>query len=182
MAFPALLDTCVLYPTYLRDSLLRLADAGLYRPLWLVDILEELQRNLVAFGLGERDVRRMLANMANAFEGATLDGYQDLIPAMACHEKDRHVLAATVQARADTLVTFNLGDFPKDALSPYDVDALHPDEFLLDLLDLASGEVIQVLREQVARYRRQPTTVHGLLAALAGAGVPHFADEVRRRL
>ena len=32
--FPAFLDTCTLYGAYLCDSLLRLAEAGTYRPLW----------------------------------------------------------------------------------------------------------------------------------------------------
>lgn len=39
MTFPALLDTCVLYPAYLCDTLLRLAEAEAYRPLWSADIL-----------------------------------------------------------------------------------------------------------------------------------------------
>jgi len=34
MTFYALLDACVLFPMYLRDSLLRLAAADLYRPVW----------------------------------------------------------------------------------------------------------------------------------------------------
>jgi hypothetical protein len=29
-----------------------------------------------------------------------------------------------------------LGDFPEPAVKPYDVAAIHPDEFLLDQLDL----------------------------------------------
>lgn len=39
MPFAAFLDTCVLYPAYLCDTLLRLADACLYRPLWSDDVL-----------------------------------------------------------------------------------------------------------------------------------------------
>ncbi len=42
MPFPAFLDTCVLYPAYLCDTLLRLADASGYRPLWSADVLTEL--------------------------------------------------------------------------------------------------------------------------------------------
>lgn len=45
--FPAFLDTCSIFPAYLCDTLLRLAEAGTYRPLWSAGVLEELQRNLV---------------------------------------------------------------------------------------------------------------------------------------
>jgi hypothetical protein len=37
---------------------------------------------------------------------------------------------------AEVIVTFNIRDFPERALKPYDVMAIHPDDFLLDQLDL----------------------------------------------
>jgi hypothetical protein len=38
------------------------------------------------------------------------------------------------------------------------------------------------MRQQVASYRREPTTVSGVLVLLGQAGVPRFAAEVRRHL
>jgi predicted nucleic acid-binding protein len=121
VAFSALLDTCVLYPAYLRDSLLRLASAGLYRPLWSSGILEELRRNLLEAGLPDQAVERLFANMATAFEDAEITGYEDLIAEMTCHEKDRHVLAAAVRGNAGALVTFNLSDFPPASVKRYEM-------------------------------------------------------------
>ena len=40
--FSALLDACVLVPITLADTLLRLAEAGLYRPLWSTTIIDEM--------------------------------------------------------------------------------------------------------------------------------------------
>ncbi|AHH16659.1 PIN domain-containing protein [Nocardia nova SH22a] len=39
------LDTCVLFPAHLRDTLLRLAEADLIQPLRSADIMTELRRN-----------------------------------------------------------------------------------------------------------------------------------------
>ncbi|MEM8879755.1 MAG: PIN domain-containing protein, partial [Pseudomonadota bacterium] len=40
----ACLDACVLYPTVLREVLLGVAEAGLYRPVWSARIVEEWAR------------------------------------------------------------------------------------------------------------------------------------------
>ncbi|MEQ4722339.1 PIN domain-containing protein [Nonomuraea sp. B19D2] len=181
MSYSVVLDTCVLYPAYLRDTLLRLAEATLFRPLWSEDILEELGRNLTEAGIPAEVVRRLLTEMQAAFEGADVVGYQSFLPDMTCDPKDRHVLAAAVSSRADALVTFNVKDFPAASRAPYDIELLSPDGFLLGLLDAEPRLVMHTLAEQAACYKREPRSIWGLLTALERAGVPGFAEEIRRQ-
>lgn len=176
-----MLDTCVLYPNYMRDTILRLAEAELYEPLWSPDILEELRRNIADLK-DEAYAKRLVDTMASAFPDSSVTGYEPLIPAMVNDPKDRHVLAAAVRGQAHALVTQNLRDFPEESVRPYDVDVLSADDFLLDLLDLAPRQVLTVLREQAARYQREPRDLHGLLDRLSAAGAVQFAAEVRRRV
>ena len=42
--YTAVLDACVLVPIALADTLLRVAEKGLYRPLWSERILAEAQQ------------------------------------------------------------------------------------------------------------------------------------------
>ncbi|MFE3428638.1 PIN domain-containing protein [Streptomyces sp. NPDC059171] len=110
-----LLDTCVLYPNYLRDTLLRLAEAELYEPLWSADILDELTRN-VAERIGGQRAKGLVDVMAGAFPESLVSGYAALIPAMTNDPKDRHVLAAAIGGHAHAVVTLNLRDFPRRRL------------------------------------------------------------------
>lgn len=52
MPFSAALDACVLYLNALRDTLLRIAEVGIYQPLWSQKILDEVH------GVLERKGRR----------------------------------------------------------------------------------------------------------------------------
>lgn len=45
--FKVILDACVLFAMYLRDTLLSTAEAGLYTPYWIQKILDEAMSNLV---------------------------------------------------------------------------------------------------------------------------------------
>lgn len=187
MAFPALLDTCVLYPQYLSDTLLWQAEAGTFRPLWSRDVLTELGRALsdpAKANLPTAAVDRRLRQMRAAFPDAEVEGYEHLVDAMTTHPKDRHVLAAAVRANVEVLVTFNLKDFPETALKPFDITVVHPDDFLLDQLDLYPAAVLGCLEDQVNRYSHinGPLTVGELLRPLERAGVPRFAEEVRRHM
>lgn len=180
MTFSAMLDTCALYPAHLRDALLRLAERGLYRALWSADIVEELWRNLTEV-VDPSAVDHLLGQMATAFPDAEVVGYRSLIDGLTCDPKDRHVLAAAVRANAGAIVTFNTTDFPDHSVEPYAIEVIHPDTFLLDLLDLAPGAVIDELSRQAAANRQAPRTLSQILDALERGDVPAFADEVRRR-
>lgn len=182
MPFAVVLDTCVLYPAHLRDTLLRLAERELYQVLWSADIIEELRRNLVGAGVSSEAVDYLCAELQGAFPDAEVSGYQSLLDSMTCDPKDRHVLGAAVRSNAAAIVTFNLDDFPDSSVDPYEVDVIHPDRFLLDLLDLVPSIVIAELERQATANRREPRTLSGLLDALTRAGVPSFGDEVRSRI
>lgn len=168
MPFRVLLDACVLVPYQLSDLLLRLGETEMFDPLWSAEILDEVRRHVPAGAQGRVD------RMARAFPLADVGGYEGLIPAMSNQEKDRHVLAAAVRGGAALLVTANLKDFPAAALVPHGIEAIHPDAFLLDQLDLDPGRVLQVLAAQRDGYTRPELSIEEFYRTLA-VTVPTFA-------
>ena len=95
----SVLDACVLYPASLRDTLLRAAQAGLYVPRWSRDLLEEMARNLLEHGaVTPESAARLLNAMRTTFPQALVTDYDDLIPQLTNHPKDKHVLAAAIRA------------------------------------------------------------------------------------
>jgi hypothetical protein len=120
MSFPVFLDTCVLYPVTLADLILRIAEAGVFRPHWSADILDELTRNLADIpGVGPESAAWRVDAMVAAFPDASVTGYESLVDGMSCREKARHVLAAAVHSDCQVIVTFNLKDFPPESLDTH---------------------------------------------------------------
>lgn len=180
MIFSAVLDANVLYPFSLRDTLLRLAELELYRPLWSGRILEEMREALLEHGISAERAERLVETMREAFEEAEVDEaeIERLEPAMTNDPDDRHVLACAVAADSELVVTSNLVHFPSEACEPVGVEARHPDAFLLDLLDLAPDGVRAALEEQAADLN-PPWPLDELLRALERAGAPRFVAGVR---
>jgi len=175
MSFRVVLDACVLVPYLLCDVLLHLAEDDLYDPLWSADILDEVQRTLVnKLGVEPGRAGRRIGRMQQAFPHAEVDDYRPLIHAMTNDPKDRHVLAAAVSGDADLIVTANTKDFPASALEMYGLSAVHPDDFLLDQLDLDTTATIGGLRRTRAGYRRPAMTGERFYSALTRL-TPTFA-------
>lgn len=185
VGFRVVLDACVMLPQTLNNLLLTLADAELFVPVWTPDLLEEVERNLTGsrFGKTPEQAKQRVLRMRTAFPFAEefSSGYRELISSMVNDPKDRHVLAAAVRSGAGLIVTANLKDFPRSALEKFDVEAIHPDEFLCDLLDLHTGIVFECMEVVVTRNAHPPRTVGELLVSLERQ-VPRFVDAVRRHL
>ncbi len=118
----ALLDACVLYPAPLRDLLMHLAVADLFRATWTEEIHNEWIRSVLADrpDLSRRQLERTRDLMDVHVRDCLVTGHEHLIPKLSLPDPDdRHVLAAAITCGADVIVTFNLADFPIDALAPH---------------------------------------------------------------
>jgi hypothetical protein len=125
----------------------------------------------------------MLELMNRAVPEAAVGGFEELIPSLALPDPgDRHVLAAAIQAGAQAVITANLRDFPAKALDPYEIEALHPDTFVLQTLDLYPGAVCEVLTEQVADLRSPPLHRDVVLERLSSCGLIQSVTRIRQIL
>ncbi len=173
--FPALLDTSVLFPPTLRDTLLYAAARHLYRPFWSEGILEELARVLVREGqTTEAQAQRLVSQIRGFFPEAMIEGWEDLASAMRNDEGDRHVLAAAVRKNVSVIVTANTRHFLPDAVGKYNIEIKTPDDFLTDLFDLYPAELMAVLHQQAASKKKPPLSVPDVLARLARTACTKF--------
>jgi predicted nucleic acid-binding protein len=147
----AILDTCVLAPMPLCDTLLRLAeDPAFYIPKWSADIMRELRSTLLRMGYSPAQAERRIVAMESAFEDASVTGYECLVGAMTNDAKDRHVLAAAVRCGAHAIITHNVKHFHPETAKPYDLDILTPDDFLVHQFHFNDELLMEKLAAQAA--------------------------------
>jgi hypothetical protein len=181
-AFIVFYDANVLYPAELRNFLMHLALIGVFRAKWSADVHEEWIRNLLANrpDLTRQKLERTRQLMDKAAPDSLVTGYEHLIPGLRLPDpNDRHVLAAAIRCGASVIVTQNLADFPPEALREYDVEAQHPDEFVLHLLDLAPGLVVEAAETHRRSLKNPPKSVEEYIGALEFQGLTQTASALR---
>jgi predicted nucleic acid-binding protein len=182
MSFVVVYDACVLYPAPLRDLLIRIAHRGVVRARWSERILDEWVRNLLANrpDLSAAKLARTRDLMAEAVPDCLVTGYEPIIAGLELPDvDDRHVLAAAIHSSAQAIVTFNLRDFPADRLAPFGIEAVHPDDFVLDSIDLRSGAVCAEVEDQARTLRNPPRTLAELLDTLHANGLVRSVARLR---
>jgi hypothetical protein len=178
----ALLDACVIYSAPLRDLLMYLAVKDVYRPRWTEQIHEEWIRSVLEKrpDLRRTQLERTRDLMNRNARDSLVIGYEGLIESLSLPDPDdRHVLAAAIHAGAQVIVTFNLADFPADALAAYGIASRHPDDFCCELLNTSLNPVLEAIRLQRLSLKNPPRDVPDFLGTLQATGIPKMVARLR---
>ena len=107
--YTALLDACVLFPLAMVDSLMSLAEAGLYAAKWSTRIEEEW---MLALETKRPDLKGRLGTRRDAMREAVPDwevpetAWKAVVGSVQLPDPDdAHVLAAAIAGHADCIVT-----------------------------------------------------------------------------
>lgn len=172
--FPAVLDTCVLWPSLHRDFLLTLGTHHVFEPRWSEDILAELEihetEKLVSHGVSESNAQhqafRLIRQMETHFPQCTVHVPPAWSPAIPLPDPyDEHVLGAAVFSNAEVIVTNNLKDFPRNCL-PSGISAIPPSEFLADAVGLSPTRGLEACNSLLARLKNPALTLEQFITKM----------------
>jgi hypothetical protein len=158
------------------DLLLRLSERPrLIVPHWSEEVLAEVRRtHLEKLNWPPTLAETFQTEIRTAFPDAAVAGFESLLPALTNHEKDRHVLAAAIRGNCPLIVTFNLKDFPAEALRPWNIAASHPQDYLLILYEMEPKQVVACLGAIAGKRKLE---VQDVLIRL-GKSMPEFAQRL----
>ncbi|MFA0141326.1 PIN domain-containing protein [Vibrio kanaloae] len=168
-SYTVILDACVMYPAPLRSYLMYLANTGLFRARWTEQIHDEWTRNLLKNRpeINAEQLQRTRQLMNANVPDCLIEGHESLIDGLTLPDvDDRHVVAAAIKGQAESIITFNLKDFPSCELEPLGLTAIHPDEFLCDMFELDSSACVKAAQQQRASLKRPPMSQDEFLACL----------------
>lgn len=182
----AVLDTCVIYPTVMREMLLGAARLGYFTPLWSARILEEWARAAVKLGpAGEAQARAEIALTSAAWPKAEVPPAPGVeVRLWLPDPADIHVLATAVAGSADVLVTLNRADFPRNILAEEGLERIDPDTFLLQFFNGdpdGFARMAEIVLAEANRLSGETWTLRGLMKKARlprlGKALEHYRSE-----
>lgn len=181
--YTALLDACVLYPRVMPDALMSLASIGLFAAKWTEEIEREWMSNLCA---NKPQIAHRIEYRRDALRQAVVDwevpstAWKPLVEVLDLPDPDdRHVLAAAIAGHADCIVTVNLNDFPQEVLDKHGIEAVHPDQFLINQWDLDELVVLAAFKRMRSRWINPRVDPEGFAQSIERGGMPLTAQRLR---
>lgn len=159
--YVAMLDANVLHPAFVRSSLLWFADERLLQPAWSKDILAEWRKSLKDRfpDASDEKIDAVQQIMNEQFPDAEVTGYEPLVNALTLPDPDdRHVLAAALAGKCHGIITCNVKHFPAELLGPFGIEVIHPDAFIVNIIDLHKGRALAACkRHREAMSQSKPS-------------------------
>jgi predicted nucleic acid-binding protein len=172
-----LLDTCVIYPTVMREMILGVAGAGAFTPLWSERIIAEWLHAAATLGPdAQAQAAGEAALMAARWPGASVAYAPSLEARLWLPDPaDTHVLAAAIAGSADGILTLNARDFPRNILAEEGLWRADPDGFLHGIWQAQPGLVAEVAAGVLEEARRLSQGDWEMRPLLKKARLPRLA-------
>lgn len=163
--FTALLDSCVLWPSTLRDFLLSMAFEGSYRFVFSEAILGEVEVNEERKRIkrgdsheeAEAKAQRLTEQMRIHFADSIVSGWEGLEGTYGLPDPDdEHVLAAAVVGGAGSIVTDNFRDFPPNKV-PDGIQITSVQDFAYETVSVRPELGLAAIRAMSDRSGRKGT-------------------------
>jgi hypothetical protein len=172
--YHALLDANVLHPAFVRAAMLWFADERLFRPGWSPMILEEWRGSIKRRhpDLNDEKINEWQQLMTDQFPDANITGYESIVDGLPLPDlDDRHVLAAAIVGKCQGIVTTNLKHFPAAAVAPFTMDIIHPDDFIVNIIDIDPVRALTACRRHREAMKATAPTTEEFLERFAAAGL-----------
>jgi len=172
-----LLDTCVIYPTVMRQMILGVAGAGAFTPLWSERIIGEWLHAAAKLGPdAQAQAAGEAALMAARWPGSSVAYAPSLEARLWLPDPaDTHVLAAAIAGSADGILTLNARDFPRNILAEEGLWRADPDGFLHGIWQAQPGLVAEVAAGVLEEARRLSQGDWEMRPLLKKARLPRLA-------
>ena len=161
---------------------MQLATTELFRACWTDAIHEEWIRNVLANrpDLSREQMERTKDLMNTSVLDSVVSDYEHFIPVIELpDENDRHVVAAAIRCGASAIVTYNTKDFPVVNLRNYDLEAIEPDDFLVQQLHLSEATVIESAKKVRKRLKNPRHSAEQYLQTLEKQKLPKTVTLLR---
>lgn len=181
--FVAFFDANVLYPGPVKNFLMAIFKHNLFRPKWSDQVHAEWMAAVLRNrpNLNQQQVEKMRDYMNDTVEDCLVNNFDFMVDSLDLPDpKDRHVLAAAIHCKAQTIVTFNLKDFPPDKFNVYDIEAQHPDDFIMYQIDLSLPAVLEATKRFRDSLKNPPMDVNEFLDYLERQGLAQTVSVLRK--